>query len=359
MKLKNYTPFSPFTFASRDQNKKDFGVMVLQGSFDIIHDAALKPHQKQADMVFDDQYLGDIAGSSLVQENSVAPFKPKTDIHLNATAYAPEGKPRDKWLVSVKVGKIEKQLLITGPRCWERSLTLTKQLDDPEPITKLPIHYEYAYGGAVKNGNNQIEVYAENPVGKGFEQHRKKNPSAASNIAPQIIRPDEYDMDYHQQYTPQGFGPISPAWSPRLKYAGTYDLVWEKTRWPDLPEDFQFEFYNSAHPDLIYPGYVDGNEVIELRNLTPDGYVKTQLPGYEVAILVRYTDGELRPIPMMLDTVYFDVNTLQAFLTWRAIYSLEKDIRVLEARIHLPRDQSVKQSNDDVTVRKNRLLQGV
>lgn len=336
MKLKNYTPFMPFAFASRNEKKNDFGVLALQGSFDIVHGEPLKPQQKQADMVFDDEYIGEIAQSSLTQENNVAPFKPKTDIHIKATAYAPGGEAKDKWLVSARVGKLEKRLLITGPRVWERGVSLKKQLDDPEPILKLPIQYEYAYGGAVKDEEETVKIYDANPIGVGFEQQFRNHKNSAANIAPQIMRQEDYDMQSGKGYPPQGFGPIPPNWSPRLEKAGTYDLVWEKTRWPDLPEDFSFDFYNSAHPDLIYPGYVDGDEQIELRSLTPDGYLTSALPNYSLAILVRYDDGELRPLPMVLDTVYIDVDSLEAKLTWRGLYSLEKDIRVLEARIQLP-----------------------
>lgn len=341
----------PFAFASRDENKNDFGVLVLQGSFDIVHDEPLKPQQEQADMVFDDEYIGEIAQSTLTQENNIAPFKPKTDIHINATAYAPGGKPKDKWLVSVMLGKLYKELLITGPRCWERSITLKKHLDAPDPIQSLPIQYEYAFGGAVKDDEDSVQIYEANPIGLGFEQKFRKHRNAAANMAPQIIRLEDYDMESGKDYPPQGLAPIPPNWSPRLDKAGTYDLVWEKTRWPDLPEDFNFDFYNSAHPDLIYPGYVNGDEEIELRNLTPEGYLKTTLPNYTLAILVRYEDGELRPIPMVLDTVYLDVNTLQAKLTWRGIYSLEKEIRVLEARIQLAKDEPV--TKQDATVRKD------
>lgn len=335
----------PFAFASRDEKKNDFGVLALQGSFDIVHDEALRPQQEQADMVFDDEYIGEVAQSTLIQENNIAPFKPKTDIHVNATAYAPGGKPKNKWLVSVTLGKLYKQLLITGPRCWERSITFKKHLDEPEPIQKLPIQYEYAYGGAVNDDEGKVQICESNPIGLGFEQKFHSYRNTAANMAPQIIRQEDYDMQSGKDYPPQGLSPIPPNWSQRLTKAGTYDLVWEKTRWPDLPEDFSFEFYNSAHPDLIYPGYVNGDEDIELHNLTAEGHLKTALPNYSLAILVRYEDGELRPIPMVLDTIYLDVNNMQAKLTWRAIYSLEKNIRVLEARIQLPENKPVEEKD--------------
>lgn len=333
MKLKNYTPFIPFTFASRDQQQRDFGVFVLQGSFDIEHKSPLKPHTDQADLVVEDEYVGDVGQSSLMQENNLAPFKPNTDIHLAATAYAPGGKAKDKWLVRVRVGKLSKELLITGPRCWQRGVNLLKKLDEPEPITKLPIQYEYAFGGSAVDSKNITHAFPANPVGAGYEQ--QFNTNQATVMGPQILQPETFDLVHGQEYTPQGFAPISPHWQPRLSHAGTYDLIWEKTRWPDLPEDFKFDFYNSAHPDLIYSGYVQGNETIELHNLTPEGYLTATLPDYSLAMLVRYEDGEMRALPMMLDTIFLNPDKLEAQLTWRGIYSLEKPIRVLEGRIQL------------------------
>ena len=149
------------------------------------------------------------------------------------------------------------------------------------------------------------------------------------------MSPEDVVENLGVEHIPQGLGPIPPSWQPRLKRAGTFDVIWEKTRWPGLPSDFTFDFYNSAHPDLIYDGFVDGDEKIELVNLTPEGYLSVYLPGYELGSLVRYEDGELLPLPIFLDTIHLDIEKRKTYLTWRGIYSVEKPIRVLETRMRL------------------------
>jgi len=331
MNFKNYTPFAPMVFASRDPKQKDFGVLVLQGVFDMVHQAPLKPLEAQEPVVVADEYWGEPGLSSIKKENAIAPFKPKTDIHIHGTAYAPHQTPAPHWSVGVKLGQIEKKLLITGPRCWEKGLVSGYTLLDPAPIQKLPLQYEYAYGGMHGEGE-AVDAYMPNPVGMGYPGSK---PEGSVIAAPQIVSLDELKMDFGQSYLPQGFGPLAPAWLPRADFAGTSYMVWETPRWPDLPADFASQFYNSAHPDLIYPGFVEGNERIELRNLTPEGRLVTCLPAYQFGLLVRYQDGEIRPLPMMLDTVALETDELKARLTWRGIFSVEKEIRVLEARMRM------------------------
>jgi hypothetical protein len=45
-------------------------------------------------------------------------------------------------------------------------------------------------------------------------------------------------------------------------------------------------FYNAAHPDLIAPGYLTGDESVELVNLSPEGRVQFKLPGVGIRCAV-------------------------------------------------------------------------
>jgi hypothetical protein len=46
-----------------------------------------------------------------------------------------------------------------------------------------------------------------------------------------------------------------------------------------MPADFNYRFYNGAHPDLQVKGFLTGNEPVELNNLTPEGLMRFSLPG--------------------------------------------------------------------------------
>ena len=84
MIVRNYTPFSPLYFESKDLEGRDFGVFVLRGTFDMVPGQVLRPCPKQDPIVDADEYYGDPATSSLRMESDLAPFKPGTDIQILA-----------------------------------------------------------------------------------------------------------------------------------------------------------------------------------------------------------------------------------------------------------------------------------
>ncbi len=65
---------------------------------------------------------------------------------------------------------------------------------------------------------------------------------------------------------PAGFGILGRAWPPRLQKAGTYDQRWLDQRWPLLPKDFGFAYWNGAPEDQ----QID----------SPHGFVRAPLPGH-------------------------------------------------------------------------------
>jgi hypothetical protein len=334
MEFRNFTPFPSLQFESRDEKKRDFGVAVLRGTFDIVPDRPLAPAEDQAPLVMADVYHGEPGRSSLKLENNIAPYKPKTDIHLEAEAHAPSGRPEKTWRVGLKVGRINKQLLVTGPRFWRHHFVRGWRITAPLPCVKAPVRYENAFGGVLGEADH-MHVCEENMVGSGFGPLSMFDTSRVI-AAPQIMSPDKPVMKLGGAYRPDGLGPIAPGWSPRCRYGGTMDDRWRKTRWPDLPEDFRFDFYNSAHPDLIYPGFVQGDEEVVLFRLSPIPELRFTLPGLICGLLVRWEDGQMVPLPMQLDTVHMEVPAMKVFLVWRGVYPLGKPIRVLEARMKQP-----------------------
>lgn len=334
MELRNFTPFVPLCFESRDHNQIDFGVAVLRGTFELVPDKPLRPLQEQEPLVMVDEYHGGEGQGGLRMENNIAPFKPSTDIHIDADAHSRDGKPRPRWRVGITVGELNRTLTVTGPRAWKRGFLGGWSLTDPVPAATVPLRYEYAYGGT-KRLQTGIEPYRQNPIGRGFINPQQQS-DPAFVFAPQIVADHQPDPDFGERCETKGFAPVPPAWSPRLERAGTFDRAWQTTRWPDLPADFDYAFYNSAHPDLIYPGFVQGNEAVRFHNLHPHSTLNARLPGYQLGLLLRREDGQLLALPMNLDTLHFDLHRLRAYLVWRGVYALEPAPRVLEIRIQVP-----------------------
>ena len=163
-------------------------------------------------------------------------------------------------------------------------------------------------------------------------------------MAPSIVEAGSPPPAMNREMKVEGLGPIGPSWEPRVALAGTYDEVWQKTKWPKLPDDFDYSFFNTAHPDLIYPGYLLGNERISLSNLSFQSEIQFKLPDYILAMLQRFEDGQLVPSPLLLDTVQIDLPQNKVNLVWRGRYSIDHPIRVLEARL-LPEDTKVEKKS--------------
>lgn len=339
MEIINHTPFAPLFFQSRNPAGVEFGVLVIRGTFSILPGNALRPYPEQHPIVDADVYFGEAAKSSVKMESDLAPFKPKADIHLNAVARAPRGEPAPQWLVRVRIGKLKKYLRVTGPRYWQHHTLGGWKLSKPEASMEVPIRYELALGGVYEKKDARV-AYEYNPVGVGLldpKYTKHKDPISA----PQVEDPRDPIIDAGHHYNPQGFAPIARAWLPRRRLAGTFDERWQKARWPNLPEDFDYAHYNSAHSDLIYSGYLRGDEQIAVLGLHHDQELTFQLPGYRMAALLRCEDGSMGAAQLALDTLYLDFSSAEqkeqrAHLTWRGVFPIDPPIRVLEARMQQP-----------------------
>jgi hypothetical protein len=208
---------------------------------------------------------------------------------------------------------------VTGPRCFRHGDD-GWVLTEPEPCAELPLTYEHAFGG--RQTEEGVETVDEhNPTGLGWvpEKWKGLRDGGDEDIpAPQVESPDEPVRELGESIAPQGLGPIVRAWLPRRELAGTYDDRWREQRLPALPTDFDFAFYNSAHPDLIYPGYLEGDEQILLEGLSPGGPLQFCLPGLSLSAELRDGQGQSQLVCCELDTLRLDVPQGRASLTWRA-----------------------------------------
>lgn len=218
-------------------------------------------------------------------------------------------------------------------------------LSDPQPINSLPVRYEYAFGGMItvydpKEEKDRTTFYDKNPIGTGYwPDWTHKEAKRRNRVpAPQIIEFGTQPLSFGEESAPQGYGPLCRTWQPRLMLAGTYDAEWQAGRWPNLPDDFDFAYWNCAHPDLQVP-FLNGNEEIQLQNLTPEGKLKVILPGHVPFVLVRYEEGEIKEAKANLDTVFIEPDAKQVSLVWRSTILSEPEVRVTEARMILRQDK--------------------
>lgn len=325
----NSTPFVPIQFESVDQNLNHFGVVAVRGTFEIRHNQPLVLAREQKPPVLEDTYFGEPGQSSLRFDSCLAPYKPKTDVVVEATSYSPTGKPETQWIAILEAETIGKVFRVTGPRRWTRRLGVNR-LTEIEPVCEVDVRYELAFGGST--GPSADERHGENPVGRGFRIDIREGDYPCPQILPMTV---ELPIA-GQTIAVEGLGPIAPSWDSRLKFAGTFDERWKLTQAPYLPKDFNFEFYNVAPPGLKFPGFANSNEVFRLTNLTPDHQLTFALPGIELMAVIQFDDGRIIPGPINLDTIELNLTTQIASLTWRGIFPAQIPTRRIEIRMSAP-----------------------
>jgi hypothetical protein len=273
---------------------------------------------------------------------------------------------------------LEKTLLIHGERYFDRGLIGGWSLKSASPCTRVQLSYKFAYGGAsvvtaqsninTKNQKTEFrlnEVCYANPIGcgwvhadweKALKQAKQEIPNRIP--APQVEYPNERitELDIAHQpanlsveqivqvaqsyrYRPAGLGPIGRPWTPRVGFTGTYDQRWLDERWPNLPKDMDFAYWNCAPQDqqIAFP---PSNAVIELYNLTdpqltPSGYSVVELPGHRASVLFHLKNGLMIGAQPVIDTLHIDTDKLQIALVWRVAVLREMEIEKAEARFEV------------------------
>ncbi len=400
MELNNRTMFPVLAFRSMDRRDAAFHVVVMRATLDIGDDGSLHPSREQSPIALIDEYFGELNKSSVRSESDIAPFKPKCDVIVNATAYAPNGTPSFGFVVEVKIHAptrgggnpgtpiMRKRLVVTAPRSWEAGLGRRWKLKEPvKPIASLPLRYEFAFGGECRididdpdrnrlderfrltsqqrgshpDGPDQAPlahtICPWNPVGLGFvEDWYLKVKKIRSLQAPQIDSPEDPVIMVGRSYAPSGFGVITKAWGQRLKLAGTYDSEWLESRWPYLPEDFDMAFWNGANPDM-QTDHLKGDETVALYNLTPEGDLTFSLPGYLAAIKVRHADGNTVYFPSRLDTLLIEPDAMKVILVWRAVFPECPETDIVETML-IPRIETYKRKKIRQAIAKGNPLAG-
>jgi len=215
--LVNYAPFPNFRYYSLDNSGREFGIVIVKATYTIAPSGRLLVAEEQAPMAFDDECHGAVNVTSLWHPTDLVPNKPRTDIIVNAVARAPEGRPQRAWMCGIKIENAEgavvvsKYLRVTGPRAWQPKwkIPLTDKqrlewrkhrhafkgwgLSEPEAITELPLHYEYAYGGLLQRGLDDdgkpvMATDQRNPLGRGwidreFTDHTIPQPAPQIELA--------------------------------------------------------------------------------------------------------------------------------------------------------------------------------
>ena len=344
MDIQNETPFEHSLAIGLGPDREPHLGAVLKATYTIPARVGGTPEIARTQLPVeggDEFHRGDVTGSVRTEADNVV-FKPRADIVLVGTAYAPGGTPTRQLDAGLRVGTTEQVVRVFGDRRWvfPTRLAVVPTISDPEPFVAMPLVYERAYGGFDPKGKAWCD---QNYIGRGVLGEKTRE-SVDGRPLPNIEDPRALIRSWEDRPDPVGLGFYSKSWKPRADLTGR-DIEHLD---PDfgLPADFDHGFFNGAHPHLQVPGYLRGDEPVDLLNVTPDGHRRFSLPGVRPEMALDVYTAPLRddddpethprqrvPLAPVLDTLVFFPDDSVFTLVWRASRPVPRDLEAALLRV--------------------------
>jgi hypothetical protein len=315
LQLQNNTPFATSMALFPNEEAVDTLYLMVRATFTIgeqwtLADVQLPPTEA-------DVYWGEPGESSIQTPSDYHTGKLNTDIIMLGHASAPNDQTVNQLDVSLAVGPHKKTIRVFGDRQWQHG-----RITAPQPFNTMAMVYERAYGGAHRVDGEVAAIDARNPVGRGFAGSRNADEMNGVPL-PNLEDPASLINSIYHQPAPACFAVSAPHWLPRSGFVGTYDEPWRAQRAPYLPTDFDKQFYNMAHPDLVCSGFLTGGEPVEITHMHPRGKLKFDVPHVMLSADVTMAGDRLKPT-FNLETLLIEPNQLQLSMLWRAAVPCDK-----------------------------------
>lgn len=326
MELINCTRMAAGYTLGMEPSGRELLVVVVKGTFRLPAEqgARLTLHEDQAPLVLSDVFFGEPGVSAPKYEVDFAPRKRRCDVLLHGHGYAPGGRPTERMAVELRIGDWSKSFSVVGDRAWYSSGG--PRATAPAPFTRMPLSYDYAFGGVDSRHPDPARhaAFWPNPVGRGFHQHLAGKWLEGSPL-PNTEESGAAILEPDGAYRPMSFGGLGRHWQPRSGFAGTYDQHWLDNVSPFLPADFDEAYYHAAPADQQLPLPV-GEQNVLLQNLTAAGRSEFVLPHFEAPIYVLPKSGPREEFKAPLDTIMIEPDLERVTLTWRVARALRKSL---------------------------------
>jgi len=281
----------------------------VKGVFHLHPDKDPTPWEKGPGHVSGDVMIDGDKKKGLGYASDFVPYKPQADFSAIGTAYPPENA-REYFFATMRVGAYKRQIVVWGERHWEHELS-GEHPSHPVMAEKTSLSWDNARGAP---------TFALNPLGRGIDGKGMPLLEDPANLVKQAT-----DM-----IAPAVFAPFPTTSPPRMAMRGTYGGDWLETGWPWLPQDFDFSYYNAPDPRQWIPGYLTGEEELEFDHMHPTvPNYRTRLPGLRARCFVNTVTNwkvglrpeeeirDFREVPLVLDTLWVDMDKEQLVLVWR------------------------------------------
>jgi hypothetical protein len=275
MHIENNTPFEFIALPNYDKEGLEVFTNIVKATFSISTNQSLRIADEQVPINMTDEYWGEPGVSPIKYESDLAVYKPSTDLILLGFAHHSKGKKVKAIDVRFGVGSTQKKATVRSTQAADR----------------IPLYLLEQFG-------------------------QKKRWLKSKKLG-------------------NGFGFYPKQYEPRVNYAGTYDEHWRQERFPFLPEDFDYRYFQAAYPDLITKSYLMCDEMIFAENVSPLGPILFNLPGINIDVEARFEQGSIKE-KMMLDTIILEPEEKRLLLLWRQMihcHNMIKDIRHFEVHM--------------------------
>ena len=314
MQLINHSPFAAAHSTAWDRDGRELLVVIVKCTYAFEPDGKLLTAREQRSVSLADEFEPD-RPLQMKKPGEFNTGKPGTDILVLGSAWAPSGKPVTVMPLSLKVGPVAILARVWGER-WNEPSLLGWRLSAPRPFVQLPLTWDVSFGG-MDPEHPAKAFWPDNPIGRGF---RAGSPSSRDPVpAPSLEWADSPYRGFGEPPRTLGFGPVHPAWRPRLQHAGTYDERWRESRAPFVPADFDNRFFHLAPPYLRTAEPLKGGESVVWQGFHPAVPSAFQLPRPSHEVVYRQ-----RVLESRLDTVWLMPDEKAVSMGWRTTLALPR-----------------------------------
>lgn len=335
MNLLNNTAYAADYTTCADAAGRNHLLVVIKATFRLpLGGEPAELIERQLPPVVADTFTGAPGETAPEYECDYVLSKPRCDVLLLGSAYAPQGIAVPLVGVGLRVGTLSKTFQVHGPRRWEAGFLGVR----PGPaiaFTRQRLSYDIAFGGGnpATGKKGELLAYLGNPVGCGYHK-RFKRASLVGSPMPQTEAVDMPIIHPSKPYAPKSFGPLGRNWESRARYAGTYDKQWEEKVFPFLPRDFDERYFQAA-PDDQQLDQLVGGETVTLLNLThpaitPSGRLDFVLPDLSLNIAIQALDEEPEVHAARADTLIIEPDRQSFSITWRLAHPLGRYLSDIE-----------------------------
>ena len=223
-------------------------------------------------------------------DGDIVPIKSCCDVAVFGKAHAPDGAPSTMVQVDLRVGQLQRKLVVYGDRRWERDGAGFRP-SAPTPFSSMPLTYDRAFGGSAIWYGSMAGSFADNAKGRGY---LKRAEDVEGTPLPNIEEADQLIRSWEDAPLPAAFAPLPRDSALRGTRGVVVDIGAQTTR-------LEPAFFTCAHPRMQMASYPAGS-VVELQGMRPEGRWSFRLP--EVALSVAVELGGARyELPVVMDTL--------------------------------------------------------